>query len=50
LGHNEDDIQVNLLFIEFLKERNNGDEDDDSNKKFKIMLDQLLKLSLYAFS
>jgi hypothetical protein len=36
---NEDLIQANLLFLEFAKELNNEDEDDDSIQKFKIKLD-----------
>jgi hypothetical protein len=39
---NEDLIQASLLWIEFMKELNNEDEDDDSIQKFKIKLDQLI--------
>jgi hypothetical protein len=41
LGVNEDLIQATLLFIEFDKELNNEDEDNDSIQKFKIKLDEL---------
>ena len=39
---NEDSIQANLFNIEFIKELDNEDEDNDSIQKFKIKLDQLI--------